>query len=52
MTDSTKLPYDFDLVYDIKTMTHLEYKVRHAERFIKDIYEMMEEHGITLPDEE
>jgi hypothetical protein len=43
-----ELPYDFDLLWDIKTKAQLIVKYVQAQRDIKDIKEVCESHGMDI----
>jgi len=43
-----ELPYDFDLIWDIKTKAQLVVKYTQALQDIKDIKEVCESHGMDI----
>jgi hypothetical protein len=45
----TELPYDFDLVYDIKTQDQLNQEYTWAVNKVRGLEELAKHHNITLP---
>lgn len=45
------LPYDFDLLYDIKTKAQLQHEIRLLESRLRGLRVLAIEHDIQLTDE-